>query len=111
MRRTQVYGMLLTIFLVSACKKVIDVDLKSATPQVVIEGNITDAAGVYVVKITKTVDFAADNVYPPVTNAVVTITDSTMNRTEQLQQADSGIYFSTTILGVSQHTYGLTVDV
>ncbi|HEX3934908.1 MAG TPA: DUF4249 family protein, partial [Puia sp.] len=90
MRRTITYGFLLTALLASACKKVIDVDLKNAAPQIVIEGNITDAGGAYEVKITRTVDFSADNVYPPVTNAVVTITDSTMKRTEQLQQADSG---------------------
>jgi len=105
------FGSLLTLVLASACKKVIDVDLKSTAPQIVIEGNITDAGGPYVVKITKTVDFAASNVYPPVTNAVVTITDSTMKRTEQLFQADSGIYLTSRILGISHHIYGLEVDV
>lgn len=111
MTRTIALGSLLTLVLASACKKVIDVDLKGTTPQVVIEGNITDAGGPYEVKITKTVDFAAGNVYPPVTNAVVTITDSTMNRTEQLRQVDSGIYLTSHIVGVSRHTYGMEVDV
>src|ERR1700761_6524776 len=111
MRRTRVYGFLLTALVASACKKVINVDLKNVAPQIVIEGNITDARAFYEVKITKTVDFSADNVYPPVTNAVVTITDSTANRTDQLQQPDSGIYVTSTIVGVSHHTYGLVVDV
>lgn len=111
MRRTTVYGFLLTSLFASACKKVIDVDLKNAAPQIVIEGNIVDASSTYEVKISKTVDFSADNVYPPVTNAVVIVTDSTMNRTEQLQQTDSGIYLTSTIIGVPHHTYGLEVDV
>ena len=111
MRRTITYGFLLTALLASACKKVIDVDLKNVAPQIVIEGNITDAGGAYEVKISKTVDFSADNVFPPVTNAVVTITDSTMNRSEQLQEADSGLYLTNTIIGVPHHTYGLVVDV
>jgi hypothetical protein len=110
-KRTTAIGFLLTVVLASACKKVIDVDLKGAAPQIVIEGNITDIGGPYMVKITKTVDFSANNVYPPVTNAVVTITDSTMNRTERLQQIDSGVYVTSTILGEIHHTYGLAVDV
>src|ERR1700761_1041594 len=98
MRRTTAYSFLLIALFSSACKKVIDVDLKNAAPQIVIEGNITDAGGAYEVKISKTVDFSADNVFPPVTNAAVTITDSTMNRTEQLLQVDSGLYITSTII-------------
>lgn len=113
MRRTRTfaYGFLLTIVLASACKKVIDVDLKSTTPQIVIEGNITDAGGPYEVKISKTVDFSVNNVYPPVTNAVVTITDTTNGITEQLYQSDSGVYITTDLIGVSRHTYRLQVNV
>lgn len=111
MRRTNAYGFVLTLVLASACKKVIDVGLKSATPQIVIEGNITDAGGPYEVKITKTVDFSADNVYPPVTNAVVTITDTTNGITEKLLQVDSGVYVTTDMNGVSHHTYRLEVNV
>jgi len=110
-KRTTAIGFLLTLVLASACKKVIDVDLKGTTPQIVIEGNITDAGGPYVVRITKTVDFSANNVYPPVTNAVVTITDSTMKHTEQLQQIDSGVYVTSTIIGQTHHTYGMAVDI
>ena len=79
------YGLLLSMLLITACKKVINVDLKNATPQIVIEGNITDAPSVYTVFISKTVDFSADNVFPPVTDAIVTITDSTAHTTEQLK--------------------------
>jgi hypothetical protein len=111
MRRTTAYGFLFTVLLASACKKVIDVDLKSATPQIVIEGNITNAGGPYEVKITKTVDFSAENVVPPVTNATVFITDSTNGISEKLIQADSGIYHTTILFGVSGHTYGMLVNV
>ena len=37
-----------------ACKKVIQVDLNNSIPQIVIEGEITNAAGPYLVKISKT---------------------------------------------------------
>jgi hypothetical protein len=109
--KTITYGFLLALGLVPACKKVVNVDLKRAAPQIVIEGNITDGRGPYEVKITKTVDFPADNVYPPVTNAVVRITDSTNGITEQLFQKDSGVYFTYDMIGVARHTYLLQVDV
>jgi Domain of unknown function (DUF4249) len=103
------YGLLLSVLLVTACKKVINVDLKNATPQIVIEGNVTDAPGVYVVFISKTVDVAADNIFPPVSDAAVTITDSTAHITEQLRQTDSGVYITDQIIGLPNHTYYLNV--
>ncbi|HEY4334382.1 MAG TPA: DUF4249 family protein, partial [Puia sp.] len=60
----------------AACKKVINVNLNNSTPQLVIEGEVTNARGPFQVRISKTVDFSADNVYPPVTNAQVFLTDS-----------------------------------
>jgi hypothetical protein len=104
------YGLLLSVLLVTGCKKVIDVDLKNATPQIVIEGNVTDAPGVYTVRISKTVDVAADNTYPPVTDAFVTITDSTAHITDQLFQVDSGVYVTSQIEGRPNHTYYLYVS-
>lgn len=94
-----------------SCKKVIHVDLNNAAPQIVIEGAVTNARGPYQVKITKTVDFSASNVYPPVTNAVVSITDSTSNLTDQLVQTDSGVYKTRKLVGSAQHTYFLNVTI
>lgn len=105
------YILLLSAIATTACKKVIDVDIRNVAPQIVIEGNITDASGAYMVRISKTVDFAASNTYPPVTNATVVITDSTLGRTEQLRQADSGEYLTSKIIGIPHHTYGLLVTV
>lgn len=101
----------LAVLAIPACKKVIDVDLKNAAPQLVIEGNITDAGGPYYVKLSRTVDFSSNNVYPPVSNATVFITDSTNGQTDQLVQADSGVYVTTRTVGASRHTYGLRVSV
>src|SRR5579872_7164826 len=98
-------------FLMVACKKVINVDLKNAAAQIVIQGNVTDAPGPYVVKISKTVNFSAANSYPPVTNATVRITDSTAGITNLLRQTDSGVYITKTLVGVPHHTYGLQVTI
>jgi Domain of unknown function (DUF4249) len=103
------YGLLLPMLLVTACKKVINVDLRNATPQIVIEGNVTDEPGIYTVYVSKTVGFSADNIFPPVTDAVVTISDSVAHFTEQLREADSGVYITDQIIGLPNHTYYLNV--
>jgi Domain of unknown function (DUF4249) len=95
-----------------ACKKVINVDLKNTTPQIVIEGNIDNALGVspVVVRVSKTVDFSEANRFPAVTGATVKLTDSTIGRTFQLNETDSGVYTTFQIGGIPKHTYILTVD-
>jgi hypothetical protein len=102
--------LLVLVLLVTSCKKVIDVDLKNTTPQIVIEGNVTDAPGVYTVLISKTVDFSADNTYPPVTDAFATISDSTAHITDTLVQVFPGVYASSQIMGFPNHTYYLSVS-
>ena len=95
----------------AACKKVININLNSAPPQIVIEGEVTNVRGPYEVHITKTVNFAASNTYPPVTNADVYITDSTNGITDHLVQADSGVYLAYKTVGVSGHTFVLNATV
>jgi Domain of unknown function (DUF4249) len=95
--------------LAAACKKVVNVDLRNAAPQIVIEGEVTDAPGDYLVKISKTVDYSASNTYPPVSGATVFITDSTSHYTNQLREVDSGMYMTTDVVGIPQHTFQLKV--
>ena len=92
-----------------ACKKIIQVNLVNVSPQIVIEGNINDDAGPYQVQITRSVDYAANNVFPPVTDAVVSITDSTTGQTDMLLQVDSGVYATQSLIGQPRHTYKLLV--
>lgn len=99
------------MLMAGGCKKVIQVDLNSASPQIVIEGNVTNAPGPYFVRITRTVDFSADNTFPPVTNAMVRLTDTTNGISELLTQTDSGVYQSLEVGGVSYHTYLLQVTI
>ena len=109
MRRVIGYGLL--IGLVFSCKKVINADLRSAAPQIVIEGNVTNLPGPYQVRISKTVDFAASNSYPPVTNATVVIFDATAGVTDVLRQKDSGVYVTNLLVGAAHHSYTLRVTV
>jgi hypothetical protein len=109
-KRKYLYLTLFPAYAGLACKKVISVDLNNAAPQIVIEGEVTNARGAYQVRISKTVNFSASNVYPPVTDASVIITDSTAGVTEKLvQSSDSGTYLTSTIKGSPLHTYSLNV--
>ena len=101
--------LLVTLLTGYACKKVIQVNLNNAAPQIVIEGNITDQSGPYQVTITKTVNFSASNVFPPVSGATVQITDSTTGQVVVLSETDSGVYTTNSIKGVPMHTYNLLV--
>jgi hypothetical protein len=92
-----------------ACKKVIQVNLKDATPQIVIEGEITNNPGPYQVQITQSVDFSATNTFPPVTGASVQITDSTTGLVAILSETDPGIYTTNFLQGTPRHTYNLQV--
>jgi hypothetical protein len=85
------------------------VNLVNVSPQIVIEGNITNDTGPYQVQISRSVNYAADNVFPPVTDAVVSITDSTTGRKDVLLQVDSGVYATQFLIGQPRHTYQLLV--
>jgi len=92
-----------------ACKKVVQVDLNNAAPQIVIEGEVTNRTETYQVRITKTVDFSADNTYPPITGATVTITDSTTGHGADLTETSPGVYTTNVFTGVPRHIYNLLV--
>jgi hypothetical protein len=96
--------------LLSSCQKVIQLDLGTSVPQLVIQGNVYDQAGPYTVTLSKTVNFDAPNIYPPVTNATVTISDNAGN-SEVLSQTVDGTYVTSALQGEIGRTYTMTVSV
>ncbi len=97
------------LFIASSCQKVIQVDLNSADPQLVVEAYVTDAPDSIWVKLTKTVNFSDKNEFPAVDNAVVIISDSDGN-SEQLTQTEPGIYRAINLQGTPGRTYNLEID-
>lgn len=95
----------------TSCQKVISVDLNSADPQYIVEGNITDMSGPYTVKLGRSVNFSAGNTFPEVSGATVVITDVTAGINDTLVSDAPGIYKTTKIMGVPGHTYTLYVGV
>jgi hypothetical protein len=79
--------------------------------QIVIQGEVTDQPGPYTVTINQTVGFYADNTFPAVSGASVTITDTTNGITDSLTETvpGTGIYSTSDFIGVAGHTYTLSV--
>jgi len=101
---------LAAVSLLISCEKVIQLDLGTTAPQLVIQGNVFDEPGPYAINISKTVNFDTPNSYPPVTNASVTINDNAGMK-EVLSQTTDGTYVTTNLEGVVGRTYTLTVQI
>ncbi len=99
-----------SILFLSSCEKVIDLELDKSPSSIVIEGQITNQAAAYTVKITKSMAFDEPNNYLPVTNATVIITDNIGQR-DTLTYTANGNYKTNTLQGIVGRTYFLTVNV
>jgi len=108
--KTRLFIFMTAISLLASCQKVIQLDLSTTAPQLVIQGNVYDEPGPYAVKISKTTNFDTPNIYPAVTNARVTISDNA-GKTEELSQVTDGTYVTSTLEGVVGRTYTLTVQI
>lgn len=105
------FSVLITIIfllLISCYRDVIDLDLEDFEPQIVIDGIISDQAGPYQVKITKTGGFNQMNNFPPVTGAEVIINDN-FGKSEMLREISAGLYETQMLQGVPGRTYTLRV--
>ncbi len=99
---------LLTLGL-SACQRVVSIDLNKADPHIVIEGVVTDGPGPYTVSITKTGSyFEPALVFPTVSGATVVLSDNA-GTSDTLQETLPGKYVSSHLTGVEGRTYHLSV--
>lgn len=98
-----------TVWFLYGCQQVVSIDLNTANPRIVVEGNIKDQPGPYSVFLSMTGSyFDTTLATPPVSHAQVVITDNLGNR-DTLKEVISGTYQSSTLLGVSGRTYMLSV--
>jgi hypothetical protein len=98
-----------TGWFLSGCQQVVSIDLNTANPRVVVEGNIKDQPGPYSVFLSMTGSyFDTTLATPPISHAQVVITDNLGNR-DTLKEVINGTYQSSTLIGVSGRTYMLSV--
>lgn len=93
----------------SSCQKVIDIDLNSQEPKIVIEGAVTDdTLNAQTITITKSVNFSQDNKFPDVSGASVMVADN-MGNSYTFTEVRPGLYQNSLLHGVPGRTYTMTV--
>jgi Domain of unknown function (DUF4249) len=93
----------------TSCRKVINVDLNDAPPALVIEG-VVDNNVPAEVRISKSVKFSSNNVFPAVGGAVVRITDDAGGNF-LLAETTPGKYTNPALVGVPGRRYSMSVTV
>jgi len=93
-----------------SCEKVIDIDLNTSDPKVVIEAYISEGDSTQVVTITRTLNFDETVAFPSVTDAIVTVSDNQGN-TASFTHFGNGVYALQNYPGIPGRTYTITVSV
>lgn len=111
-----IFFILLMLPLFYSCEETILLDVKQVEPALVIESHLTTQKKLHDVKLSLSVDFYFDKQPPPVTDAIVTITDITTGRTYEFAHNKSdnelyeGFFISVqSFQGTVGHTYELRV--
>ncbi|MES2397718.1 MAG: DUF4249 domain-containing protein [Bacteroidota bacterium] len=98
----------LAMAVLPSCQKVIELDLNSTDPVIVIEANVSNLPGPYSVELHKTVNFSDANIFPPCTGAAVTINDNAGN-SELLTETTPGTYTTASLQGIVGRIYTISV--
>ncbi|WP_242135881.1 DUF4249 domain-containing protein [Aestuariivivens marinum] len=106
-----IYIMILVISF-SSCEDVIDVDLKTTDPRLVIDANINWVNGttgnLQFVKLTLTAPFFNDDV-PPATGATVVVSDAFNNTYNFIEEGLTGVYKNDSFVPEINGIYHLTI--
>jgi len=108
MKRFILIAILFPALLFYSCQKTVTLDLNTIPPQIVIQGEVTNATGPYSVTINQSVNFYANNTFPPVSGAVVKISDN-QGVTDSLTETVPGTYITHVLQGKPGNTYTLSV--
>ena len=112
MMKKLIYIWLLIPILIS-CEDVIDVDLKTAEPRLVIDASLNWVKGSQgnsqIIKLSLTAPFYDNNI-SPASGAIVTVIDSNNNTFNFLEQGVTGIYFTNSFIPIINETYQLTIN-
>ena len=100
--------LMISIFVLAGCEKVINLNLVESEPQLVIEGLITDGVGPYTVKLSKSGSYFDEPVLPLVSKAIVVISDN-LGTVDTLKETKPGIYLTSKVKGIPGGTYNLSV--
>jgi hypothetical protein len=90
------------------CEDIIEIDLNSTNPKIVIEGSISNNNSKALVKITKSTDFYKPGFYEKVSGAIITLKDDN-DKNYNFIEISNGLYESLDIIGESNVEYSIDV--
>lgn len=97
-----------TLVVFFGCEDVIEIDLNSANPKIVIEGAVANDNSPTQVRITRSTDFYEPGVYDKVTGAEIEVIDSEGNN-GVLTEIEDGLYQTDAVSGEEGRTYYVSV--
>ena len=107
--KSAVYIILLFV-LVCSCTQVINIDLNSSNPKLVVQADITTSPGPYTFTLSQTTNYFGTNTLIPRSGALIIITDNkgTLDTAKELQSG-TGIYTTSKIEGKTETVYNLLI--
>lgn len=96
------------LILFTSCEDVIDIELDSIEPTLVVDGYISDENNNCVIRLSQTADYFESNTYPEVSDATVFVSDQSGTKTS-FQETKPGEYVSNNLVGQENTTYTLSV--
>jgi len=104
------YISIFSLFILSSCTEVIDFDLNSSMPRLVVEGSITNETKAHIIKLTKSSSYYYSETPPVVSGADVQISDGTNTYVLTESPIGSGVYKTAdNVAGEVNKTYTLTI--
>jgi len=100
--------LILIIAVFTSCQKIVNIDLNTASPNIVIEAVIDNGPGPYSVKLSKTGSYFDTPVLPAVSGAIVVISDNE-GVIDTLTEDTAGLYITHKIQGIPGNSYNLSV--
>ncbi len=101
---------ILAALMFSSCTKIIELDLNTSDPQIVVDAQLSDdPTDKAIVKFSKTFNFSANNTFPPLSSAVVFIKNRTTGEVDTLKETSVGLYNGSKLVGKVGNTYDLTI--
>lgn len=100
--------LLISIIGFTSCEKVIEIDLESSDPQIVIEGIVSNVSSNHIVRISKTTDYFNPGEIPMISGALVIVSDD-LGQLDTFTEVSEGIYQSNYLLGIENRNYNLKV--
>ncbi len=99
---------LIAAMISASCSEIIEININDSHPQLVVEASIGRGEPAIVI-LTRSVNLFHTGSFPPVSGAVITISDIEGN-SEILSEINPGIYTSVNLKGESGQTYFLNVE-